>query len=563
MLAISHFFWHASNSVLAKGKKPIAYFCAEFGIDSELPTYSGGLGVLAGDTVSAAADKNMPFVGIGILYKGKAFVQHITGDGREEKRDSQFDHDASFLRQTTKEGKTLLIEIPAKEGKVLAKSYHIRLADNTILFFLSTNVDGNPQIWKSDMDALYRGDDESQIRQQILLGVGGARLLELLDIKPKLFHINEGRPGFVIWEITKQIMDEENKTLEKAWEKAKKKIVYTNHTLVSAGNPKYPEELVKNLAEPAAKELETTPDKLIKEGIRDGKFDITYFALNISSKHSAVSKVHGEYARNEWPDYNWTAITNGVHMPRWQDSDFRKRLSERELWDLHMAKKKELAETVKKRTGFTYDPERLVVSWARRLAGYKQPRAIFKDVERIKSIIANNERPVQILFAGNSHSADPNAKAIIEEIIDLFASKLSGYAIFVPNYNISLANHLVSGSDVWLNTPKGNLEACGTSGIKAISNGVLSLTVIDGWTHELDWEGIGWTLDPENIDEDFYSTLENEVVPLYYKKDKNGLPGEWIKRMKKSIEASEAFSAEIMLEKYQKLLYSNSGSSNK
>lgn len=244
-------------------------------------------------------------------------------------------------------------------------------------------------------------------------------------------------------------------------------------------------------------------------------------------------------------------------MDRWQDSEMRSpSLSDENLWEQHMIKKKELADTVKKRTGFTYDPKRLVISWARRLAAYKQPKAIFKDIERLKSIIENADRPVQILYAGNSHAADPGSKSLIEEVIELFASKLSGNAIFIPNYNISLANHLTSGSDIWLNTPRGNLEACGTSGMKAISNGVLNCTVLDGWTYEVDWEGIGWTINPDNVAEDFYKLLEEEIAPLYFERDENGIPKEWVSRMKKSIELSKKFSAERMLDEYKKKLYS-------
>jgi starch phosphorylase len=230
-------------------------------------------------------------------------------------------------------------------------------------------------------------------------------------------------------------------------------------------------------------------------------------------------------------------------------------ISNEGLWDQHMIKKKELAETVKKRTGIEYDYNRLIITWARRLAEYKQPKAIFKDIKRLKSALTNPERPVQLLYAGNSHSGDPNSKNLIEEIIKIFAEELSGHAIFIPNYNISLANHLTSGSDVWLNTPKGTLEACGTSGMKAISNGVLNCTVLDGWTYEVNWKDTGWIIDPKNTANNFYSLLEGEVAPLYYTKAENGLPMEWIEQMRKSIALSKQFSAKRMLEEYEKKLY--------
>ncbi|OGM10021.1 hypothetical protein A2Z67_01685 [Candidatus Woesebacteria bacterium RBG_13_36_22] len=542
---------------LSEVNNPVAFFCAEFAIDNDLPTYAGGLGILSGDILNTAASQHFPMVGIGLLYKGKQFLQRITSKGEEEQKDSEFDHDTSFLRQTTIDGKPLIINLQSENNPVSVKSYHIRFSDNTILFFLSTDVDGNPPEWISDMDALYHGDTDSQIRQQILLGIGGIKLLKALNITPSIYHINEGRPCFIIWEIAKQIMDEEKCNYEEAWKKAKSKIVYTNHTLITAGNLTYPSDSVRKWANNFSKDYGIECDMLIKDGlINPQTFSITFFALNISNKHSAVSKIHGEYAKKEWPNYEWIPITNGINLLRWQDSDYRnKNLSDQDIWNQHMLKKKELVETVIERTGIGYDPERLVISWARRLAEYKQPKIIFQDIQRLKKILSNPQMPVQLLFAGNSHSADPNAKGIIEEIIKLFSNELSGYAIFIPNYNISLANHLLSGSDVWLNTPKGNLEACGTSGMKAISNGVLNCTVLDGWTYEVDWKGIGWILDPDNISSSFYKQMESEIVPLYYSRNKNGVPDKWIEKMKKSIEISENFTCEKMFENYKKLLY--------
>ena len=538
-------------------KNPIAIFCAEFGIDSDLPTYSGGLGVLAADLISQAADQNLPMVGVGILYKGKEFVQHITGEGKEEQRDSEFDHDTSFLRPTTKDGKPLVIKLEFDSEEVSVKSYHIRLSDNAILYFLSTDVDGNPPEWISDMDALYRGDTNSQIRQQIILGVAGAKLLEALELEPVIYHINEGRPGFLIWEITAKLMEKEGLNFDEAWKKAKEKIVYTNHTLVRAGNLEYPIEYIRNWARHFSKVLNIDAENLFKEGlINPQTFSITLFALNISSKRNAVSKVHFENSRVEWPNFSWEYVTNGIYLPRWQDSDFRKvSLSDRVIWDLHMAKKHELAKTVIQRTGIGYDPNKLVITWSRRLADYKQPRIIFSNIEKLATIINKPNTPIQILFSGNSHSADPNAKNIIEEIIKTMSTKLFGSAIFIPNYNISLANHLTSGSDIWLNTPQGNLEASGTSGMKAISNGVLNCTVLDGWTYEVDWTDVGWVLDRANVAEDFYKKLENEIIPMYFDRDKNGIPASWIKRMRKSIEIAKGFSTERALEEYKKKIY--------
>ena len=547
------------NTVDTKMKfKTVAYFCNEFGIDNDLPTYSGGLGILAGDTIHAAADMDYPMLGIGILYKGKSFMQHITGEGKEEKRDSEFDHDTSFLRSTTVNGKTLVIPILSENDDVKAKCYQIRLSDKTLSFFLSTDVDGNPKESISDMDALYHGDVKSLIRQHILLGLGGIGLLNALNIKPSYYHINEGRPAFIVWELAKDIHKQRNISFEEAWKETKEKIIYTNHTLVKAGNVVFPKEDIYNWAELFVRknDIDIDPEFLIREGLEWDTFNTTLFSLNISKKHTSVSKLHLKYAKDSYPNNEWISITNGIHLPRWQDSDFRnEKLSDTDIWSLHLAKKRELLDTVIKRTGLGFDPDKLIITWARRLAEYKQPKIIFEDLNNLIDILNNEKYPIQLLFAGNSHSADPNSKSIIEEVIKIFSKELSGLAIFVPNYNISLANHLTSGSDLWLNTPQGNLEACGTSGMKAISNGVLNFTVIDGWTKEVNWEGVGWTIDPQNVSRNFYEVLKDEIAPLYYKRNENGIPDGWIERMRKSIKVANDFSAERMLENYIKLLY--------
>ena len=530
---------------------------AEFAIDSELPTYAGGLGILAGDYMNECAMNHVQVIGIGLLYKGKHFVQHVNQSGQEEKRDSQFDHDTSFLRPTTIKGEPVVLKLPTPDNKeVLFKAYHLRLSDEAIQFFLSTDIDTNPTEWREDMDTLYAGDPDSQMRQMVLLGVGGAKLVETLGIKPKLYHFNEGRPIFSVWEITKQLMKSKNIPFEEAWETAKKKIVYTNHTLVMAGNPMYDMGTANWWAKPFAEELGVDTHKILEPGQKDGRFSITDFALNVSVRQSAVSKFHGKKAKENYPGYDWISITNGVNMNRWQDSEFRNySLSDQDLWNQHMRKKQELANSVLQRTGFGYDPNRLVISWARRLAEYKQPTAIFSDIEKLKSIIMRNGHEVQILFAGNTHSHDGTSKDLIDGLIKTFANELNGHAIFIPNYNISLANHMVSGSDIWLNTPKGNMEACGTSGMKAIANGVINCTALDGWTYEVKWDGIGWNIDPNNVSEDFLRLLEQEIVPEYYIRNENNLPAGWIEMMRNSIRLSDKYSTERMLSDYQKKLY--------
>lgn len=542
-----------------KNVNPVVYLCSEFAIDSDLPTYAGGLGVLAGDLIKQASSTDFPMIGVGILYRGKTFIQHISGKGKEEKRDSQFDHDTSFLRKTEIQGKPLEVNLELENHNVKVRSYHIRFSERTLMIFLSTNVDGNSDEWIGDMDAVYRGDIDGQIRQQIVLGIGGAKVIKELNITPKYYHLNEGRPGFVTWELFNDLINNEGKTFDEALSMVKEKTVYTNHTLVPAGNLEYGVEKIKPWAESFCKGKNIDAQALTNLGIKDGNFSITKYALNVSSKQNGVSKFHTKAAKRQWKGYNWTSITNGVHMQSWQDSDFRDPdVTDQHIWDLHLIKKKELARSVYERTGFGYDHQRMVVAWARRLAEYKQPLEIFKDLHKLVGIVKNKERPVQILFAGNSHGADPHAKGIIEQIIKYMGAELAGHGIFIPNYNTSLANHLVSGSDIWLNTPTGNQEASGTSGMKAASNGVINLTVLDGWALEVDWEGIGWVLDPKRIGDSFYEMLEKEITKEYYDRGKGTIPVKWLKRMRKSIEISRDYSTERVLSDYNKKLYRGS-----
>lgn len=540
-----------------KNYNPVVYLSAEFAVDSELPTYAGGLGVLAGDVIKQAADDNAEMIGVGILYKGKHFVQHITNEGKEEKRDSQFDHDASFLRPTTgTNGEPLRITIDTSDERIILKAYHIRLSDNTIQFFLSTDVDGNPNRWRGDVDALYSGDSESQIRQQIILGIGGYKLLRELKIKPRKYHFNEGRPILLFWELVNEFISRGMNYYD-AFSAARNEVCYTNHTLVDAANLEYSIDQMISYAEPYANRASVTVDEFLSPGRTDhNTFSITKYALSVSSRHSAVSQLHFELAKKHWPEIDWVGVTNGIHMPSWQDSDFRRpNMTDKQLWELHMDKKQELERSVIERTGFGYDYNRLVITWARRLAEYKQPMALFEDIDRLKRIVSKEGREIQILFAGNAHGPDQRIKGIIEKIIEIASTDLHGHVIFIPNYNTSLANHLVSGSDIWLNTPKYGLEASGTSGMKAMSNGVINATVADGWAHEVDWKGIGWELHSDGISGQIYDLLEGKIMDEYHERDKEGVPHKWVERMKKNVNLSEKFSTERVLKEYNEKLY--------
>ena len=542
----------------ASSNNPVAYFCAEYGISENLPLYAGGLGILAGDYVKQASDMNFPVCAVGLLYQGKYAIQKINPDGWQEEIDNLYKPENVGLDPVKDGNKPLYVVVNLTGEDVWINAYKKTLGANTTLYLLTTDNEHNSPIWKNAMVADYCCDDENQLRQMMILGIGGIKILRALKIKPSIYHINEGRPIFLNWELIHQIMHDEEISFEEASVQAKNQTVYTNHTLLRSGNLMYHPLSIKKYAAGYVNALGEETDKLIEPGIDPltKQFSISQFALNISLKASAVSKIHTKFSKKQWPQFYWECITNGIHLPTWQDSAFREKgLSFEKIWEVHLNKKRELKEIVYKRTGFNYEENKMVISWARRITDYKRLTSLFTDIVRFTAILKNQQRPIQLLVAGKGHYGDDAAKRIIQQIIKYMQNELSGCALFIPNYDIELAQKMVSGSDVWLNTPEFGLEASGTSGMKAISNGVLNLTVSDGWANEVNWQGIGWTLDPKNISVSLYDKLENEIAPLFFQKDENNMPIKWIEMMEKSINLSEKFSAKRMLNEYIKKLY--------
>ena len=355
-------------------------------------------------------------------------------------------------------------------------------------------------------------------------------------------------------------MDRDGLDYQSAKQAAKAKIVYTNHTLVRAGNNAYDMQLLKSYALYYAEKMGVSINELLEPGIDEANnaFSMTEFALKTSSKASAVSQIHFDLCKNVWPEYDCVGITNGVHMPTWQDEAIRNAVSNKDdnwLWQAHIKNKEILADYVGVHTGFSYDPHWLVVGWARRIAGYKRPQAIFEDIDRLAKLITDEKRPVMLLMSGRAHVRDTSAKATLQEIITYMQDKLAGHALYIPNYNMDVANHMVRGCDVWLNTPVLGQEASGTSGMKAFANGVLQLTVEDGWAAEVEWNNLGWTLDSNHLSPTLYLRLEKDIVPLYYNRDELGVPRDWVERMRRSVEESSRFSTDRMLREYREQLY--------
>ena len=536
----------------------IAYLCAEFAIDAKIPTYAGGLGVLAGDVLKGASDLNLPFVGIGLLYKGKYFNQKITQDGLQIEENAGFDPNTSLsMRRVTHKGKPLIFDIFLGQ-EVFVAAYQVRLGENTTLYFLTTDIEENSDDWRYALEADYCCGADVELRQQFILGLGGVRLLKTLGINPLLYHFNEGRPCFAIWEIAKLLMEDTKVNFEAALVMAREKIVYTNHTLLPSGNLIYDLGMVESYAKAYATKGNINWELLLAGGIEsDNKsFGITRYALASSKKASAVSKLHYDFCRKYWPQAEWTYITNGVHMGTWQKCKFADAsLTDSEIWQYHLSQKDNLLREVLDRTGFGYQTDKLVVGWGRRVADYKRFDGVFSDIQRLAAILKHENRQVQILFAGKAHIGDTGGMEAIQKVIRFMQGELSGNAIFIPNYDMELALKMVSGVDVWLNTPVVGKEACGTSGMKALANGVINLSTADGWVAEADFENSGWILDDLNLAESFYRLLESDIVPMFYERNAENLPINWIKRMRNSIELSKQFDITKALAKYQQMLY--------
>lgn len=540
-------------------ERPVAYFCAEYGLQSNLPLYAGGLGVLAGDTLKQAADDHFPMIGIGLLYRGGKAIQKIDADGCQSEEDMVVDPlELGFEHvYIPKEEQPLFVRVHLTTQDVWARVWQ-RTVGSVTLYLLDTDTDQNQPEDRGIAKALYHGREEDVVRQQIILGIGGVKLLDALEIHPRLYHVNEGRPAFLYWQLIRQLMDHSGLNYIDACSEAKRMIVYTNHTLVRAGNQSYDMNILRKYTKYYADKMQVSIDDLLEPGFDSATndFSMTHFALRTSSRASAVSKLHYQLSQDIWSEFQWAWITNGVHFPTWQDPAIANAdKSNDDLWWVHLDKKRELANFALEKTGYSYDPNRLVIGWARRIAGYKRFDALYQDIERLKQMVSVSGKEVQIIMAGRAHTDDQNAKDNLQRVIHYMQHELAGHALFIPNYNIDVAKMMVKGVDVWLNTPIKGQEASGTSGMKASANAVLQCTVEDGWAAEVDWHGIGWTLDSDRLTDTLYFRLENDIIPQYYARNNAGVPERWLERMKRTLLVSEQFSAKRMLAEYQLRLY--------
>ena len=517
----------------------VAYFSMEFGLEASLPIYSGGLGVLAGDHLKAAADLGIPLVGVGLLYRGGYFRQGVDEQGRQTERYQPVDPAAAGL---VREPVTVEVDLA---GETVAAAVWRKDVGSVPLYLLEVD-------WLTD--ALYGGDREHRIRQELLLGVGGVRALAALGIEPTVFHMNEGHSAFLAIERLR-LLAERGVATDEAIDEVRRSTVFTTHTPVPAGNEIFGEELVSRYVGGLAAAAGLGDDRLLELGRfgDDGGFGLTPLALRLSEHANGVSALHGEVARDMWaplwPERNGGEVpighvTNGVHLGTWLDPaladllraagvrpeappdeanwDAAHGLDDEALWRVHAESRARLAEIA----GF--DPERLTIGFARRFATYKRAGLVFTDVERLLAL------PVQIVVAGKAHPEDSPGKEVMQQIVQLAREpRAQGRIVFLEDYNMALARTIVPGCDVWLNNPRRPLEASGTSGMKAAVNGVLNLSVLDGWWAEAYEPDVGWAIDGGSDEEDteqLYRLLEETVLPTFL-----GDRARWLAMMRASI----------------------------
>lgn len=513
----------------------VAYFSMEFAVDPSLPIYSGGLGVLAGDHLKAAADLGLPLVGVGLFYRDGYFTQRLSNAGRQTEDYQPVDPKAAGL-----------VREPV--------SVEVELADETVTAAVWRYDVGSVPLYLLDVelltDALYSGDREHRIRQELLLGVGGVRALSALGLAPTVFHVNEGHSAFLTIERARRLV-EAGEEPERALERVRRSTIFTTHTPVPAGNEVFDDELVLRYAGDLAGRAGLSGDALLQLGRAAGTdgFGLTPLALRLSAAANAVSELHGEVAREMWASL-WPGeepqighVTNGVHLGTWlapELDDLLRTVGVRSeappdegrwesvheldsdaLWDVHATLKARLAGL----TGF--DTDRLTIGFARRFATYKRAGLVFSDLERLLAL------PLQIVVAGKAHPQDAAGKDVMQRIVELSHDPaVAGRVVFLEDYDLALARAIIPGCDVWLNTPRRPYEASGTSGMKAAVNGVLNLSVLDGWWAEGYDPTVGWALDGASDEADaaqLYGMLEEHVVPTFASRE------DWTRMMKSSI----------------------------
>ncbi|MBN1948778.1 MAG: alpha-glucan family phosphorylase [Candidatus Cloacimonetes bacterium] len=592
----------------------VAYLSMEFGLHESLSIYSGGLGVLSGDHLKAASDLGLPLIAFGLLYRYGYFSQKINLDGLQEEIYEENEwYSKPIEKLKDEEDQDLVLEIRVKGEAIKLKAWRINVG-KIPLYLLDSNLLENSPKYRHITDYLYDAVTDTRILQEIVLAYGSIELLRKLQIKPSVFHLNEGHSAFLIIKRLKDLITEENFSYDEACELVRATTVFTTHTPVPAGNEKFDAKLIESYLgdEIRACGQDFNEFAQLARIKGDDAFSLPALAIRFSRHINGVSQLHSRVSQEMWhsiypevyeEEMPIQAITNGVHLQTWLSrriirlldryigDEYRHRaedpeiwrnvlsIPDTEVWEAHQTRKEQMISFMRNRLRQTLlhrgssdsitklsnvlQPDHLIIGFARRFATYKRGNLILRDKERLLKIINNPEQPVQFIFAGKAHPADSKGKAMIQEIIDFARlNHIEDKFIFIEDYDMNIARHLVQGCDVWLNTPVKPLEASGTSGMKAGMNGALNLSVLDGWWPECFSGYNGWAIDagesvadPELRDRleanEIYDILENEIVPLYYTRDQSGLPLDWIEKMRFSIyDVGKGFNIHRMLREY-------------
>jgi starch phosphorylase len=600
----------------------VAYFSMEYGLVECLPIYSGGLGILSADFLKASSDSGLPVVGVGLLYQKGYLDQFLNQDGWQQERYPVNDFYTLPLKPATDEqGGELKVSVRLPRGPAFARVWRVEVG-RVKLYLLDTNIEDNtdPE-YREITDQLYGGDSVTRIQQEILLGIGGLRALKALGLRPTVFHMNEGHSAFLALERIRVLMQEQGLSFEEALEASRANNVFTTHTSVAAGIDLFDPGLMHEYFGDYCRETRIDFEQLMQLGRwnpRDSgeRFSMAILAIKTSSYRNAVSRLHQRVSQNMWSGL-WpqlpvweipiTSITNGVHLRSWLNTDlaglydeylppdWRERyddaatweavdeIPDHELWEVHKRRKRRLISFVRdrlaacalarkapatevQRASEVLDPDALTIGFARRFATYKRATLLLRDIPRLKRILSNPQRPVQVVIAGLAHPKDLPGKTLIREIVQLSRDpELSKRLVFVEDYGMLVAREMVQGVDLWLNNPRRGEEACGTSGMKAGVNGILNLSILDGWFDEAYERSGGWAIggrEPYSEDQDeihardIYSLLENEIAPMYYSRGADGVSEDWMKRVKQSIRLiSRQYNCQRTVADYTRQLY--------
>lgn len=527
----------------------VAYFSMEYGLDTSMRTYAGGLGILAGDYIKGAKDYEYPMVGIGIKWK-QGYTDQAVGENNMP-YDKYINYEYDFLKDT---GVTVKVKI--RQRDVYCKVWLVDNFGNAPLYLLDTDIPENQDRWITGQ--LYGWFEEERLAQEIVLGVGGVKALRALGIETDVYHFNEGHAVFAGFELLKEKMDK-GMSFDTAYKATREEVVFTTHTPIVEGNESH---YLDALMYMGANNGLTLEQLAFIGGV---PFNMTVAALRLSRITNAVAQLHAETANKMWKNVEdikeIIGITNAIHIPTWVDNCMLEAAEGKgDIWEEHMKNKKELIKFVKERTGVTLSADKLLIGFSRRAAPYKRSNFIFSDEKVIEPLI--KEGKLQIVFSGKAHPLDDNGKKIVQNIVNI-ANKYPDAVVFLENYDMTIGKMLTRGSDIWLNNPRRPKEASGTSGMKAAMNGALNLSILDGWWPEACEHGVnGWQFgdgfesnDDKVLDENdlkaLYKVLLEEVIPTYYDNR-----SKWVEMMKSSINSTkDKFSVKRMLEEYYQRMY--------